>query len=104
MRFPNDTIPAATPAVDATEVAPKAAIRPVRPVGVGTRAASVQVGGGPVPEVGAHVEVVREQEDRRKMCRRIYHIPVLLDTRSGEERRKSERRDMDEVTHIDKEI
>lgn len=104
MRFPNETVPAATPAVDATEVTPNSAIRPVRPVGQGTRATSVRIGGGPVPPVEEHVEVEREQEDRRKMCRRIYHVPVLLDTRSGEERRRSERRDMDEVTHIDQEI
>jgi hypothetical protein len=104
MRFPNDTMPPATAPVDATELSQPTAVRAVRRVGEGTRAALVQVGGGPVPAVTEREERPRELEDRRKMCRRIYHVPVLLDTRSGEERRRSERRELDEVTHIDQEI
>lgn len=46
----------------------------------------------------------REIEDRRLMCRRIYHLPVLLDTRSGEDRRRHARRDDDPVTGVDKEV
>ncbi|MDD5366540.1 MAG: hypothetical protein PHR30_14480 [Gallionellaceae bacterium] len=83
----------------------KAAVSPIRRVGDGMRGTSTQVGG--------HVAVEEEQRrefyergdnDRRMMCRRIYHIPVMLDTRSGLERRKEARRPDDRLTHIEREV
>lgn len=40
------------------------------------------------------------EQDRRKMCRRIYNKPVMLDTRSGKDRRGESRRDQDIASHI----
>ena len=40
------------------------------------------------------------EQDRRKMCRRIYNKPVMLDTRSGKDRRGERRRDKDIASHI----
>lgn len=101
MRFPNETLPTAVPAVDPTEVSANAAVAPVRRVGNGTRGVSAQVGSQiPVGPEDGHAYYEREENERRKMCRRIYHLPVLLDTRSGEERRKETRRLGDKSTHI----
>jgi hypothetical protein len=51
----------------------------------------------------SRVELTRDErieQDRRKMCRRIYNVPVMLDTRSGTDRRGESRRDVDIATHI----
>ncbi|MFA5082682.1 MAG: hypothetical protein WC474_09075 [Hydrogenophilaceae bacterium] len=104
MRFPNDTIPSAPAVVDATEVTAKAAVSPIRRVGDGMRGTSTQVGGHIAAEEEQRREFYqREDNDRRRMCRRIYHIPVMLDTRSGLERRQEGRRPEDLFTHIARE-
>ncbi len=41
------------------------------------------------------------QEDRRKVCRRVAHQPVLEELRSGIERRRNSARNGDAVDHID---
>jgi hypothetical protein len=46
----------------------------------------------------------REGEERRRLCRRITHVPALLDTRSGEDRRHQARRDDDPIIGVDKEV
>jgi hypothetical protein len=56
---------------------------------------------------GQHHPVVEQQklilraEDRRKICRRVSHLPVLEELRSGVDRRHHHLRDGDEVEHID---
>lgn len=40
-------------------------------------------------------------EDRRKACRRLKHLPVLVELRSGVERRRHNLRMDDLVDHID---
>jgi hypothetical protein len=40
-------------------------------------------------------------EDRRKACRRVSHLPVLVELRSGVERRHHNLRGDDLVDHID---
>jgi len=42
-------------------------------------------------------------EDRRKACRRISHYPVLIELRSGIDRRHHTLRESDVVEHIDEE-
>lgn len=39
--------------------------------------------------------------DRRKVCRRVAQMPVLVELRSGVERRRRSQRDGDMVDHID---
>ena len=104
MRFPNEAIPPAVAPVDATEISPKAAVGPVRRIGDGTRDASAQFGERHEGEGERPPFLEREREERRLMCRRIYHIPVMLDTRTGEDRRKETRRPDDVVTHMDREV
>lgn len=113
MRFPNDPFPPPVAPVDPTEVSPNAAISAVRRIGDGARGSSAHVVGGSPAHVGGgsvteeperHPYHDRDGVDRRKMCRRIYHIPVMLDTRSGDDRRKDTRRPDDVPTHMDREI
>ncbi|MDO8989772.1 MAG: hypothetical protein Q7U91_09065 [Sideroxyarcus sp.] len=40
-------------------------------------------------------------EDRRKICRRVSHLPVLVELRSGIDRRRHNLRGSDIVEHID---
>lgn len=42
----------------------------------------------------------RVGEDRRRQCRRVLRMPVLLDTRAGGDRRKQTRRQEDTVNHV----
>lgn len=42
--------------------------------------------------------------ERRSYCRRIEHLPILIELRSGIERRRHNRREGDIVEHIDVEI
>ena len=97
MHFPDSTLPPLPPVTDRTEISPKARSGPTRKVVPGFPESPAE-GGGQHPHEHPseahplephHDEAVPYAgENRRKICRRIYHIPVLLDTRSGEERRK----------------
>jgi hypothetical protein len=110
MHFPDSKLPPVVPATDRAEITPKAPIRPARKVVPGFPEAMAESGEQPPTkhEAAAEPEEQRPEpppyagEDRRLMCRRIYHVPVLLDTRTGEERRKSG--DSGEVppTHMDR--
>lgn len=105
MRLPDDPIPTIRTVIDPTEVTPNAAINAVRRVGEDGRVPEPPLHKPPEQvEVERQPDVERLGEDRRKMCRRIYHFPVLLDTRSGIERRKESRRDGDPVAHMDREV
>jgi hypothetical protein len=105
MRLPVDPIPTVNTVIDPTEVTPTAAIKALRRVGEDERVPESMLHKQTEPaQVERQPDVERLGEDRRKMCRRIYHIPVLLDTRSGIERRKDSRRDGDPVAHMDREV
>ena len=105
MRFPSETIAGPVAAVDTTEIVPKAAVDPVRRIGVGSRGVSAQAGGGgPRLVEEAQPFYLREAEDRRKVCRRTQQIPVMLDTRSGLERRRDVRRPDDHLEHMDRKV
>jgi hypothetical protein len=43
-------------------------------------------------------------EDRRKYCRRVSHLPVLVELRSGIERRHHNQREGDMVEHVDETV
>lgn len=105
MRLPVDPIQTPKTVIDATEVTPYAAIHSVRRVGQDERVPEPPLHKQTEPaQVERQPDVERLGEDRRKMCRRIYHIPVMLDTRSGIERRKDSRREGDPVAHMDREV
>ncbi len=104
MRYVSYIPPVTTPPVT-REVKRLSAARGVKPV-------------YPPEEPGAYVEAVhavhpderREErqlpravpfEDRRKVCRRVSHQPVLVELRSGVERRHHNLREGDIVEHID---
>ncbi len=42
--------------------------------------------------------------ERRKFCRRIEHLAVLLELRSGIERRQHSQRDDDPIEHVDEQV
>jgi hypothetical protein len=64
----------------------------------------------PVPYVEHHEDAYRvlpqshpniPAEDRRKACRRVNHLPVLIELRSGIDRRHHNLREGDVAEHID---
>lgn len=111
MHFPDSKLPPLPPVTDRTEVTPKAPVSPVRKVVPGFPEALAEQGvptrqhNETEPETATespHQEAAPYSgEDRRKLCRRIQHIPVMLDTRSGEERRKHDRPGELPPTHTD---
>src|SRR5512143_3196787 len=111
MQFADSKLPPITPAADRHEISPRAPINAPHKVvsgfqdameGVPREApqhAQDQPGGGsaaapaePAPYTG---------EGRRVMCRSIHQVPVLLDTRSGVERRKNDQLGEAPPTHAD---
>ncbi len=114
MRFPDTSITAPSPVGGASQIAPTGPVPAVAAIS-GSPAPTVsppETGGGIGGRPGLHVppegiageEPERIGEDRRKMCRRIHHLPVILDTRSGLDRRGGARRDKDERTSIDTDV
>lgn len=111
MRFTDTTPPTIAPVTNRHEITPRAPLNPAHKVvpgfpetmeglvGEGQHQAHGEAGAPhtePSPEVPVY-----QGEDRRKVCRRVHNIPVLLDTRSGEERRKHDRPGEVPPTHMD---
>ena len=104
MRFVS-SLPPATPSPVSRQVRKVAAATAVKPV------FPPEQPGPNVEPVVAHPETAHltEQnhqraepfEDRRKTCRRVSHQPVLVDLRSGPDRRRHNLRESDLVEHID---
>jgi hypothetical protein len=55
----------------------------------------------PTPPVKQQYQRAEPFEDRRKICRRVSRQPVLVELRSGIERRKQRTRAGDLIDHID---
>ena len=107
MRFPVNFPPPITVGDEFQDVNQVDALTVVRPVDVHTRPAMFRPYAGNKNEDAGLVRARMDQApkkggapDRRLMCRRIYHKPVILDTRSGKDRRAQSRRDEDIATHI----
>ena len=107
MRFPVSLPPIVTPGEDLRDIQPVTALTVVRRVADRARPTIVRVGFGRNRGVlqqriyGEESAPVRgSKTDRRKMCRRIYHTPVMLDTRSGKDRRQGSRREEEPAMHI----
>jgi hypothetical protein len=80
------------------------ALRPLdaheaHPTGVTPVTARV-LDGDALQEIQEHRRLA-ELPDRRKICRRVHKQVVLLDSRSGSDRRHGHSRDTDAVDHID---
>jgi hypothetical protein len=58
----------------------------------------------PTPPVKQQYQRAEPFEDRRKICRRMSHQPVLVELRSGIERRKRRTRNGDLIDHIDEKV
>jgi hypothetical protein len=102
MRFPQLAASPFSPTVEAfPEIDGAAALEPGR-TGRGQLA---RLPRGKLPyAVESHEFADRTIEDRRKLCRRLYQEPVMLDTRTGKERRKDGRRQEDTPTHFAKKV
>ncbi|MBI3222137.1 MAG: hypothetical protein HYZ46_03470 [Nitrosomonadales bacterium] len=108
MRYTSGVAPAVTP-VAGDELKRVAGIRPVKPVGARPNTPGVteqpahQHPVPPLPEAEQHEAGRRAYlgTERRLIVRRIRHQPVLLELRSGMERRHHNLRDGDIVEHID---
>lgn len=105
MRFPLDPLPPVGVTDDPYEIQEKAGVTAVRPVGERSLPPLiVRARREPQPpqeQAQRPPAVERRAEDRRKMDRRISNQPVLVDTRSGLDRRKNKRREDDPTTRID---
>jgi len=101
MRFVSDIQPV-TVNKETRQVKGLSAVYAVKPVVLGEPVA---------PSIMAHQEAVRPVEhqhqreapveDRRRLCRRVTHLPVLVELRSGVDRRRHNLRGQDIVEHID---
>lgn len=105
MKIAPDLPPPVAMVKDTPEVKALTGIKPARPVKARTR---------PPPAVqpyARHEYVTAAEEERRHdphvdgerrtYCRRIEHLPVLLELRSGVERRRHNQRTGDIAEHID---
>lgn len=108
MRFPVSLPPVITVGEDSRDIPPVNELTVARPIAERSRTFVFRHGAGPVRGVLQHTnprsgEARLDKEiapDRRMLCRRIYHLPVMLDTRSGIDRRQHCRRDKEIATHI----
>jgi len=116
MKLPVEPLPAAEPADDlyairrrqpvpaAARVAPRTLpplIIPAQHAYMPEEAEAESLAGTAVAEQPGER---REGEERRQLCRRITHVPALLDTRSGEDRRHRARREEDPIIGVDKKV
>lgn len=114
MQFTENRLTSVAPATSYTEVTPKSPIRATFKVAPGLHQlipghAQEHAGGAEAEAFSGTTEAIEESppysgEERRTYCRRIYHMEVLLDTRSGLERRKAAPDGDVPSQHIDREI
>jgi hypothetical protein len=106
MRFPIDPLPPVGITEDPYEIHEKAGVTAVRSV-TEPRVALRNMPPRRAPEPPRErdqraLELERRaMEDRRRIDRRIANQPVLVDTRSGVDRRRGKRRDDDPTTRVD---
>ena len=101
---PEPPQPTAAPEIGA-EVKALAGLRPAKPVQERTLPPMVvrsraQHEANP-QAAGEEKTHERLHEERRIYCRRIEHLPILLELRSGEERRRHNQRAGDLTEHVD---
>jgi hypothetical protein len=112
MQFPDSKLPPVFSATNPTEITPKTPISPARKVVPGFQETLAESGGQPQGRHEAESATESPQQnappytgpDRRMMCRRICNIPVILDTRSGEERRKNDEPGEFRSIHMDRTV
>lgn len=101
------SIPPATVDVGGREVKKLAgarAVKPVQPHASDVRVVMQHKQHEPPRKVEQHEWHEVRQEERRHVCRRVSHQPVLLELRSGVERRRHNLREGDIVEHIDEKV
>lgn len=101
---PNKALAKNDPAVEAlTAVSPVKPVQPrTLPLPVPHEAEGRDSSGVPARQENWHNQ--RLAGERRKFCRRIEHLPVLLELRSGTERRQRNQRDDDPTEHVDEQV
>jgi hypothetical protein len=104
MRFVS-SLPPLTTSPNTRQVRGLTRVQAVKPVPVGEEAVP-NVGQqaprqGPMPPVRQQYQRTEPFEDRRKICRRVSHQSVLVELRSGIERRRQRTRTGDLIDHID---
>jgi hypothetical protein len=112
MHFPDSKLPPVAPTIDRTEITPKAPISPSQKVVPGFQNILEGKDAGPhdyreadvIPEAVRTEPLAYDGEERRMMCRRLFSLPVLLDTRSGEERRKYDQLGESPPTHLNRDV
>jgi len=100
------SIPPATSKTESSKVKGLANIYTVKPVHPNVQTESYPVSQAPRDGQAHVIEVPKNRsetlvEDRRKTCRRVNHQPVIIELRSGVDRRRHHLLDGDIVEHID---
>lgn len=96
--------PLVTPPEDRLDVKPLTRVKPIKPV---QERESPVVEQQQVEITAVHGEQRQDVEvdgERRTYCRRVEHLPFLIDMRSGPDRRRHNQREDDETEHIDEEV
>jgi len=99
------SIPPPAKSPNTTQVGGLTAIRSVKAVQLLEQAVPGVIQQTVQQEAARLEELQRRSEgqfvDRRKVCRRVTQLPVLVELRSGVERRRRSQREGDPVDHID---
>ena len=107
MRFVPDLPPPITVGKEGLEVKALTQVKAARPVQARTLPPLVLQQPTLLEEASDPVELEENRHDshfhgeRRMYCRRIEQLPILVELRSGIDRRRHKRRDVDETEHID---
>lgn len=110
MKYVPSLPPVASSVTDRLDVYPLTRVKPVKPVQERTLVPLVVLPHGEVPspaDVAEHTDRrhdVHVHGERRTYCRRMEHLPVLIELRSGPDRRRHNQRDGDTLEHVDVEV
>ena len=109
MRFVPSLPPPITVAKESLKLKALARVKPVRPVQAHTQPPLV-VQRHVRSEVPDHTGQQERRHDasfqgeRRTYCRRIEHLPILVELRSGIDRRRQKQRGADLTEHVDEKV
>lgn len=111
MKYVPSLPPVATGATDSLDVYALSSVKPAKPVQERTLPPlvvhrQVQFDAAP-PEIAEQQAKHRDthvQAERRTYCRRIEHLPLLVELRSRMERRRHKQRMDDTTEHVDEEV
>lgn len=110
MKYVPSLPPVVTGVKSRLDVYPLTRVKPVKRVQARTLVPLVVLPHGEIPSLDGVEEHPERRHDvhmhgeRRIYCRRIKHFSVLIELRSGPDRRRHKQRSQDETEHVDEEV